>query len=583
MEIFLAFAAFILAFLAFIKRIVIFRLNTGILTMRGLFWLLVILGIIPLVSMLIHYLPDEKAAHIFLNFSSSIIELNQSITPTDNIFLTQAPYKAIGKVVLFFWNTSLFIIIIYLFYMLITPTKFSKKNAKIYFDECCHIIASGIETDIQQLTSEVSCSIPSIFYWAAQDNDSEIERYAASLIQLFSDEMFCLRIVNHNPVTLYVIFETAIKYCNTHKVIGKNLINKLILLMFTESKSLLNREEPYHGLGRFETFKKLIFGNVNFLKSEYRPLSGWFLYSKDNFSTEAIKKYSDIIEFSLGVYLDTLNDMLYSFLFYENTILELQPFNETTIRSLRVIESRLKACLTEHNDLSTIFYLALDTVGDIIEKNIYSLGQYSENEFRFSKPYQSLIACSSGVLSLIHFILQNAQKFPVGMKPQYKKYNYFDNDKNIFGSLANGIYKVIERLSTSDHAYESVRLLLMETYILSLSSTSIPLKSIRCRLSILIKDKINDNLSNLHYPAISARLIYTFGLCEPDKTKYTIHKNLLKKLKKNYLRIYKSNQEIALDMIPKDTEVDSSRKKLIRKHPVQWVRNKSLQELTLEE
>jgi hypothetical protein len=36
-------------------------------------------------------------------------------------------------------------------------------------------------------------------------------------------------------------------------------------------------------------------------------------------------------------------------------------------------------------------------------------------------------------------------------------------------------------------------------------------------------------------------------------------------------------------MIPKDTEVDLPQKKLIRKHPVQWVRNRSLQELTLEE
>jgi hypothetical protein len=580
MEVFLAFAAFILAFFAFIKRIIIFRLNTGLLTMRGLLWLLVILGIIPLISMLVHYLPDEQEAHIFLNFYKSIIELSQNITPTDNIFLTQAPYKTIGKVVLFFWSASLFLIIIYLFYMLITPTKFSKKNAKIYFDECSHIIASGIEADIQQLTSEVSYSIPSIFYWAAQENDGEVERYAAALIQLFSDEIFCSRIVNHNPIALYVIFETAINNCHTHKVIGKNLINRLILLMFTEPKSLLNREEPYHGLGRFETFKKLIFGNVSFLKSEYRPLSGWFLYSKDNFDTEAIKKYSDIIEFSLCVYLDTLNDMLCLFLCYEKTIIELQPFNETTMRFLIAIESRLKACLTEYNDLSAIFYLALNNVADIIGKNIYSLGQYSENDFRFSKPYQNLIACSSGVLSLIHFILHNAKKFPLMIKPQYKKYNYFDNDKNIFGSLANGIYEVIEQFSTSDHSYESVRLLLIEIYTLSSSNL---LKSIRCRLSILIKNKIDDNLSSLHYPAISARLIYTFGLCEPGKTTYTIHKNLLKKLKKNYLRIYNSNPEIALDMIPKDTEVDLPQKKLIRKHPVQWVRNRSLQELTLEE
>ena len=69
--------------------------------------------------------------------------------------------------------------------------------------------------------------------------------------------------------------------------------------MFTETESQFLREEPYFGLGKFETFKKLIYGDVNFLKSQYAPLSSWASVNIDNFNTNTIKKYFEILNFSL--------------------------------------------------------------------------------------------------------------------------------------------------------------------------------------------------------------------------------------------------------------------------------------------
>jgi len=92
-----------------------------------------------------------------------------------------------------------------------------------------------------------------------------------------------------------------------------------------------------------------------------------------------------------------------------------------------------------------------------------------------------------------------------------------------------------------------------------------------------------NNLNKLFYPPVTASLIYAFGLCEPKDASLEIHKILLQELKQKYLRTYEASSEIALDMLPKDTEIDVLSKKLIRKHPLQWIRDKSLQELSLDD
>jgi hypothetical protein len=351
--------------------------------------------------------------------------------------------------------------------------------------------------------------------------------------------------------------------------------------MFTEHHSILHREEPYHGLGRFGTFKKLIFSDVNLLKSEYRPLSISPILNEADFNAESIKKYFEIIEFSLNAYLE------------------------------------------KGDSFPDIFYSALHTIPEIIKKNIANLERYSDKELRFSSPYSNLISCSTGTLSLIHFINTNAHKFPLPNKLVSENYNYFDNDRNIYGAITSGLYETIAALSTSNHTYESTRILLFEIYsdynltileeliltydkicssieAIAINSTTIPftlsllhdtldalenlmppLEAIQVRLNVLLENKIKQNLDRLLYPAITARLIYTFGLCEPEKANIPIHKILLNELKQKYLRTYDSNPTLALDMLPMDTEIDVSLKKLTRKHPLRWIRYKKIEELIL--
>jgi hypothetical protein len=212
LEIFLTFAAFILAYFAFIDRIIKFRLNASILTSRRLLWVLATLGSIALADMLINNGQGKeeniiKSIMDFFDLSMDIL-FREVLEKIFNFFI------ATGKIILFLWNTSLVAIILYLFYKLTTPLKFTSKNAKVYFNECNLIIANGIETEIQKLTVEISVSISTIFHHALQNSDEQTQQYAAGLIILFSDEIFCKKIVNHNPSTLHIIFETVANNCS---------------------------------------------------------------------------------------------------------------------------------------------------------------------------------------------------------------------------------------------------------------------------------------------------------------------------------------------------------------------------------
>ena len=528
-EIFITFAAFMLAFFSLINRVIIFRLNMGVLSMRRLFWLLCLLGCISLVNIPVSYfiISDDGILQNTLIHYGQLPHINYA--------------RYIDGTVKFLWNTTFVTLILYLFYKLITPVKFSQKKSKIYFEECGIIIASGIEADIQKLAAEISYSITLIFDHAFKEKNTDTEQYAASLIDLFSDEFLCKKIVNHHPATLYTIFDTVINNCDKYEPLGKMLINRLILLMFIEPESQLNREDPYHGLGKFGTFKKLIFGNIDFLRSSYRPLSHFFVFNKSDFNAECIDKYFEIIEFSLEKYLN-------------------------------------------HRDNSPdIFYAAFDVIGEIVRKNILSLKQIPDAEMRFSPSYVNLISCSAGMNKIVHFIRYHSTDFPNPHNIKCDEYNYFKNDRNIHGAIAHGVYKIIEELSTNNHNYDGIRLLLVEIYELFNDSTPLALSALQARLDILLAHKIEENLTKLYFPEVTASLIYAFGLYEPEQAKLKIHKVLLTQLKQHYLSAYNSNPEVAIDMLPKDTKIDVSLKKLIRKNPFQWLRYKIIEELSLEE
>ncbi|CAM4417092.1 MAG: hypothetical protein LEGION0403_FIIPPAGN_02704 [Legionella sp.] len=145
---------------------------------------------------------------------------------------------------------------------------------------------------------------------------SKAQYYAYELLELFSDELFCNHIIHHNPIALTIIFDKVAKVDENLYPVGTNLVNKLIALMITQPESQLNREKHSgEGIGRLGVFKELVFGNVNFIKSPYLPLSAPFANKKSSFNSQGINKYFEIIEFTLERYLrgyDNTPDVFFS-------------------------------------------------------------------------------------------------------------------------------------------------------------------------------------------------------------------------------------------------------------------------------
>ncbi|KTC76196.1 hypothetical protein Lbir_0265 [Legionella birminghamensis] len=525
-SIFITLAAFLLAFFALVDPIIKFRLNMGWLPMRRILWILIILGLIAIL--------DHPFRKIFLTESGLLDGTAGYYNMTsDNRF-----QSFFYEIVLLIWNYALVAISIYLFYKLIQPVKFSVKNASRFLHECNRIISDGIEENIRRLTSEIAPSIPPIFNTAMQDI-SGVQNDALALLELFSDEKFCKHIVNHNPITFSIIFEEVISHCSSLYPIGTTLVNKLILLMFSEPESQLNREERYGGgLGKFGTFKKLLFGNIKFLRSEFRPLSKPF-FNQFFLTHQGINKYSEVLEY----------------------VMEL--------------------CLIEGVNEPDIVHSALKVIKNNIDHNIIKLTDISSTEIHLSEPYNIIQSCSFTIDIFVHFLQQNGSKFPPAPNIENEDYSYFKNDRNIHGAIANGIYSVIEQLSRMDYFFENIRILLVHIFIISMNINP-TIEALRTRLITLLNNKIEANLIKAYYPAVTAALIYSFGLCEPEQATDEIHKKLLVQLKKNYLRLHMSRPIIALDMLPKDTELNEKSRKLIRKHPIEWIRDNKVQELRLD-
>lgn len=534
-EIFVTFMGFILAFFALVNRIISFRLNTGVISLKALQWLLIALGLISVLHILINQ--ESPFTHKFLNlYIPEIIKYGVSLKKHQIIF-ARIPYDKIGICIYTVWNAGLVSIVLYLFYKLITPVKFRKNNAGRYFIECAEIIATGIDKEINSLTTEILNSIPVIFESASKDRNSKTKEYAIALIGLFSDERFCKNIVRHNPSTLQKLFEVVINSWNRNKITDKNLLSSLIFLLLTDPDSQLRREEPYSGLGYLKSFQKLIFGDIRFLNNA-RPLSLLSASEAMMFDQESIKKFFEVLKFSLEKYLEEKDE-------------------------------------NEKSRFSDTLYAALMFVKKIIESSVEKLNNDK------SQSEKNLLCCATSLHSLMEFINAKENLFPDATQIDKEKYSYH-TDKSIYGALASGIYEAIETLSRDRSQYDNIRYILSEIYPLFDSQRSKPLKAIQERLDVLLEEKIRDNLTNLRYPAVTASLIVAFDLCEPQNAKFLIHKYLMTSLKKSFLKAYSCDAEKARDMIPSDTECDIDSKKLIRKHHIRWKLRKETEELVLE-
>lgn len=499
---FVTLIAFILAFFQFLKPINEFRLDLAGISQKVLLWILAFLGITAFAYILVQIYKFEIFNLIPSKFEHILHIVNKNFDLA--------------------WTTSVALLAFYLIYKTVTVSKFTIRNSGKYLSACHSIISSGNEENINILAREIGLkkeNIKNIFDAAVQEKNIHLANIAKTLIALFSDELFCKAIVNHNPGILYNIFSNLIENPKYFKL-TKQFSTRLIGFMFTEDNSILYREEPGQGLGQLYGIKDLIFSNYDFLVSGYEPLSSWLINSSEKINSLVIKKYFEVIGISLICYLEKKTD--------------LKP---------------------------EIIFIALKEVADLLISK-------KDNEIKMVK------SCLMSLLELI-----NDENFK----------NILPNSSNIiteeslskictiYDAFALALYKIIEAFSKVKD-YEAIKWLLIKIYLLELDSKVF--KLIAERLDLKLIKKIKENLTQHYYPAVTAGIIYSFGLCEPEESNIPIHKLALELLKKEFIKFYQSRPKIAQDMLPDGVSYDEENDLLIRKGPL-YFRHKNIEKLTL--
>ncbi len=319
---YLTFLGFILAFQALVNRKRLFRLRTSWLDQRKLYYLVIFLGIFPVVQYL----------------HQTIMPLSESITK-----ILQPYWWTIKGG----WYISLIFILIYLSRILIKSAKYTNRNCKYFFYECQDIIFKGDIIEISDLSLELLPNTREILN--TYSNSSE-NIYSLRLIALFSDPIFVKVTTTRNAQFCYDILSFAIDCSSKPDNVNlKNspieaLVNQVLRHLIIEPDSYLQRENPNEGLGHFMHFRKLIFSNIDFITGPFQPLTGWLKYNEDILDENSLSKYIEIVRYFFSEYLkekESNPDIFIEVLCILKNIVRFEPVSERKVFEIGFFIRRL--------------------------------------------------------------------------------------------------------------------------------------------------------------------------------------------------------------------------------------------------
>jgi hypothetical protein len=419
-----------------------------------------------------------------------------------------------------------------------SPPGFRKRNAKAYLDACAALVASGNDDDLGELAIEIRPTVHSIFEecktydedkrWLAGEKGKtypvqDSTRIAFTILDLWSDSLFCKNIVCRAPGTAIEIFEQLVK-SHSRNSSGYALSRQLVHQAFTNRESILMREENYSGLGFFKQFRRAVFGNWYFLESNHRPLQAWRYYEEDVESWQA-KKYCECLHSSFETY------------FYEKDFWQypaslsvglehLAHMASTQVLNVRRLDEHTLYNSSEFKILGDIQH-GLATIVDIVEKNQNIIPQYNINE---------------------------------------DTYSHFD-DPSPYGVVAYGIYEFFEALSQAERHDHALRLhtisLWLKVFGVVSSEMSSAQEQIGKRLVFYLKKKIDENLDleKLFYPPITRLLITLNGIHESNEPMDNrigdrFHREFIQRLKRSYPIVALKEPEFAKNLLPESAIYD---------------------------
>lgn len=425
------------------------------------------------------------------------------------------------------------------------PVKFNRRNYKYFFNSCTPVISRGNERDFRELADEIFYSIEEIVkacqkynslnkHFAKKDGKqyeiSEYTEYALALLEDLSDAKFCQVMVCYAPRTAHEIFRQITKQ-RLYNSGGHAIVSQLVRQAFMNKTSILHREEDYFGLGHSKTFTNTVFGNSELIESNLNPLRAWRRWNDESLEPWMTEKYTEALNVATESY---------------------------------IVQGWRRGY---HYGLSHGFD-ELIGMGYIVWSQTVKLDKIQDDEMIDSLPWKNLSAIAHGFEKSVNILQKHENDIPED-KVNVENYDKH-NDQSIYAVIAYAIFSFFENLSVCHSKDEYARglavSLWMKVYPVSKEQETKAIVELQKRLNIHLFKKFEENLKELHYPALTRLWINLAGLQEniDDRRATLVNKKLFELLRKYYEKAVKTDPKKAKDMLPDKVRYDEKKGQLIQ-------------------
>lgn len=436
-----------------------------------------------------------------------------------------------------------FIPILYWIYSaFITPPIFNKHNAQKYFDFLYNHILQGSDQNLPIIANELFLSAANIIEaekkpLSKEDiiNPKQKDKFkfiAHSILLLIANRKFCKHIVTSTPITAIVFFEAITKFKKYNAPINRFGINIFEEAILYDDSIIYHEQTGYKSglLGSIKNFKMALFSDFDLIENLTKQNSTIFdidyrLYHKWNH--QQFKAFCECFYIFFESYVNeiqTINHMYHSFGF---------------VRGLDVIKSSCSN-LRKINNLET--------------------SSQSEEENRVSV-----------AIDLFRDFISYFSKTNALPNAPLRK-NHLQS-RDIYGPLAELMYEITFSASyvsnPPDTCWWVQHNLVFCAWEFLPNSKALEIISHRYRRMIYDEIKTMDEFPNYKSIRILGFCLNVMGIVLQNKSNsnklyYALHKAVISWTKKNFLRIYDYNPDIANCCLMGSMQFDEKREAIVR-------------------
>lgn len=150
------------------------------------------------------------------------------------------------------------------------PSEFHKKNNKVYFEELKNIIKKGDEKELSVIADELRYSAKSLIELSTEVVEQGNNNKYAEILNLIGDKKLCKQIIVSSPDTAEIFFNTMAEQQKYPKSIG-DFINNISVEALMNKDSRLHQENTCNSglLSYTKPFSNALYGNYKLIEALY--------------------------------------------------------------------------------------------------------------------------------------------------------------------------------------------------------------------------------------------------------------------------------------------------------------------------